>query len=269
MPGISEFFFIDKTTAEYWEIEREYLHPVIDSVKDINSYFVTPESLEKYIFLCNLETKELKKSGALSYIKYGEMQKNKTGVLWPDVPSVKGRRLWYGLGSNVVYRGDLISQNLLRERFYFIEPAEAIASKHFFIIKFNDRSQKDLLIALMNCTFTYFQCEIFGRTNQTGIINIYKPELNQLLIPDPSAIAPVMRDQIIDAYRQLRNCGVPKILDELGFNGDTLSCSPNPLRKNMDLLIYQALGYSESDLRQMYLEFALLVESRKTKELNS
>ena len=269
MPGISEFFFIDKATSEYWEIEKEFLFPVIDSVKDVNSYFVTTKMLKKYIFVCNLEEKKLKNTGALKYIKYGEKQKNKRGDLWPEVPSVKGRSLWYGLSNNALFKGDLISQNLLRERFYFIEPADAIASKHFFIIKFNKREDSELLIALMNSTFTYFQCEIFGRTNQTGILNIYKPELNQVLLPDPNLLSKASREQIIAAYKKLRNCEVPKILDEIGFNRDSNSCSPNLFRKELDILIYKALGYSEVSLNEMYLEFAHLVEKRKSKELNS
>ena len=121
----------------------------------------------------------------------------------------------------------------------------------------------------MNSTFTYFQCEIFGRTNQTGIINIYKPELNQLLIPDPTLIPTALREQIIAAYKKLGNCEVPKILDEIGFDKESNSCSPNLPRKDLDLLIYKALGYSSEDLNEMYVEFANLVESRKSKELNS
>ena len=182
---------------------------------------------------------------------------------------MQGRRNWYSLGDSSLLKGDILSQRLIRERFYFIETSEFVASDHFFIIKFKIRKDKELLTALMNSTFTYFQCEIFGRTNQTGIINIYKPELNQLLIPDPRLIPAALREQIIVAYRKLRNCEVPKILDEIGFDKESNSCSPNSPRKDLDLLIYRALGYSSEDLNEMYLEFAHLVDSRKLKELNS
>jgi hypothetical protein len=267
--GITEFFFVDLPTAKHWGIEKNYLLPALDSVQNANSYFLSKKQIDKYLFSCEKNKSELKNTPTLDYITYGESQRTRKGIRWPDVTSVQGRKNWYSLGDSSVLKGDLLSQRLIRERFYFIETSDFVASDHFFIIKFKNRKDKELLTALMNSTFTYFQCEIFGRTNQTGIINVYKPELNQLLLPNPSAITSIMRDQIIDAYRQLRNCEVPKILDELGFDREILSCSPNPLRKSMDLLIYQALGYSESDLQDMYLEFALLVESRKTKEMNS
>jgi hypothetical protein len=267
--GITEFFFVDLPTAKHWGIDQDYLLPALDSVQNANSYFLSRKQIEKYLFSCEKSKSELKNTSTLKYINFGEGQQTKKGVRWPEVTSVQGRKNWYSLGDSYLLKGDLLSQRLIRERFYFIETSDFVASDHFFIIKFKNRKDKDILTALMNSTFTYFQCEIFGRTNQTGIINIYKPELNQLLIPDPAAISSIMRDQIIEAYRQLRNCEVPKILDELGFDKESDSCSPNSLRKELDLLIYKALGYSAEDLNEMYLEFAHLVESRKSKELNS
>ena len=268
-PGITEFFFVDRATVNHWNIEEDYLLPALDSVQSINSYYVRKDQIDKFLFTCDSPKSRIKNTGALKYIMHGEKQKNRRGDYWPDVTSVQGRKNWYSMGEISQFGGDVLSQCLLRERFYFIEVKDFIASNHFFIIKFKERKDKDLLIALMNSTFTYFQCEIFGRTNQTGIINIYKPELNQLLIPDPKLITSALREQIIAAYKKLRSCEVPKILDEIGFDKETNSCSPNSPRKELDLLIYKALGYSAEDLNEMYLEFAHLVESRKSKELNS
>jgi len=267
--GITEFFFIDSSTINHWKIESEYLLPVLDSVQNAHSYFLKISQIEKYLFSCELSKSDLKNTSALEYISFGESQKTKKGIQWPKVTTVQGRKKWYALGDGSLLKGDLLSQRLIRERFYFIETANFIASDYFFVIKFLSRKDKDLLIAFMNSTFTYFQCEIFGRTNQTGIINIFKPELNKLLIPDPKLIPSTLREQIIIAYKKLRNCEVPKILDEIGYDKKSNSCSPNPQRKELDLLIYKALGYSSKDLHEMYLEFAHLVESRKSKELNS
>lgn len=267
--GITEFFFIDRATINHWKLEDDFLLPVLDSVQNAYSYFLKVKQIDKYLFSCELPKSALKNTSALKYISFGESQKTKKGIEWPKVITVQGRKNWYALGDSSLLKGDLLSQRLIRERFYFIETADFIASDHFFVVKFLIRSDKDLLIAFMNSTFTYFQCEIFGRTNQTGIINIYKPELNQLLIPDPKLFSPAMREQIISVYKNLRNCKVSKILEEIGFDSESNSCSPNPLRKDLDRLIYQALGYSDEDLNEMYLEFAHLVESRKTKELNS
>jgi hypothetical protein len=267
--GITEFFFVDLPTAKHWGIDQDYLLPALDSVQNANSYFLSRKQIEKYLFSCDKSKSELKNTSTLKYINFGEGQQTKKGVRWPEVTSVQGRKNWYSLGDSSLLKGDLLSQRLIRERFYFIETSDFVASDHFFIIKFKNRRDKDLLIAFMNSTFTYFQCEIFGRTNQTGIINIYKPELNQLLIPDPKLIPSALREQIIAAYKKLRNCEVPKILDEIGFDKESNSCSPNSPRKDLDLLIYKALGYSSEDLNEMYLEFANLVESRKSKEHNS
>jgi hypothetical protein len=267
--GITEFFFVDLPTAKHWDIDEDYLLPALDSVQNANSYFLPKGQIEKYLFSCDKSKSELKNTSTLKYISFGEGQKTKKGVPWPEVTSVQARKNWYSLGDSSLLKGDLLSQRLIRERFYFIETSEFVASDHFFIIKFKIRKDKELLTALMNSTFIYFQCEIFGRTNQTGIINIYKPELNQLLIPDPKLIPSALRDQIIAAYYKLRNCEVQKILDEIGYDKESNSCSPNSLRKDLDFLIYKALGYSSEDLHEMYLEFAHLVEGRKSKELNS
>lgn len=264
--GVTEFFFIDQATVEHWGIEERFLIPMLDSVQDANSYYLPENQIKKFLFSCEKTKAELKNTSALNYIIFGEGQKNKKGIRWPDVTSVQGRKNWYSLGDSTLLKGDMLSQRLIRERFYLIETANFIASDYFFIIRFINRKDKELLMALMNGTFTYFQYEIFGRTNQTGVINIFKPELNQILIPDPTFLSQDVRDKIIMAYKQLRDCSVPKILDELGFDSKLNTCTPNPLRKELDLLIYKVLGYTELDLQRMYLEFALLVQSRKAKE---
>lgn len=267
--GITEFFFLDFPTAKHWGIDQEYLLPALDSVQNANSYVLSKKQIEKYLFSCHKSKLDLKNTSTLNYINFGEGQKTNKGIRWPEVTSVQSRKNWYSLGDSSLLKGDLLSQRLIRERFYFIETSDFVASDHFFIIKFKNRKDRDLLTALMNSTFTYFQCEIFGRTNQLGILNIYKPELNQLLLPDPKLFTSESRERIIDAYNKLRTCEVPKILEELGFDNVSDTCTPNPPRNELDYLIYKELGYSAEDLNSMYLEFVHLVESRKAKELHS
>ena len=91
--------------ARNWqgEIEEKYLKPVIKSPKESQSIIIDPEKLKYRIFICNKSKAELKKEGdigALKYIEWGEKQRTTDNILWMDVPSVQGRKYWWGIEQN-------------------------------------------------------------------------------------------------------------------------------------------------------------------------
>lgn len=114
--GINEFFFLEEIedekpkmkenkickNARGWkgEIEEKYLRPVIKSPKESKSIKIDTTKLRYKIFICTKSKAELKKAGelgALKYIEWGEKQKTKANIKWVNVPSVSGRKYWYGI----------------------------------------------------------------------------------------------------------------------------------------------------------------------------
>lgn len=114
--GINDFFYL-KPLEEFdsnkrslkvqngrgyeCEIEIQYLKKVIKSPKESHKILLD-ESFKSDIllFVCNSTMDELLKLnhfGARNYIEWGEKQRNKEGILYPEVSSVSGRKNWYSL----------------------------------------------------------------------------------------------------------------------------------------------------------------------------
>jgi len=95
--GVNEFFYLDDEAQRKWQIEKEFLKPVIKSPRECKSIIVDPSKLKFKVFMCSKPKNELSGTNALKYIEWGEKQTTEDGVPWPKVPSVNGRRLWYSL----------------------------------------------------------------------------------------------------------------------------------------------------------------------------
>lgn len=132
--GINEFFYLEeikerkpskKNCAWYrnargWEgeIEKKYLKPVIKSPKESQSIIIDPKKLKFNIFICNKNKSELKRAGdigALKYIEWGEKQRTKQNIPWTEVPSVKGRKYWWGITEK--QPGPILFQMINNDRF--------------------------------------------------------------------------------------------------------------------------------------------------------
>jgi N-6 DNA Methylase/Eco57I restriction-modification methylase len=114
--GVNDFFYLQEVkdekakrkgnvickNAKGWqgEIEEKYLKPIIKSPKESQSIRIDTSKLKYKIFICNKSKAELRKEGdlgALKYIDWGEKQKTKNNMRWTDVPSVQGRKYWWGI----------------------------------------------------------------------------------------------------------------------------------------------------------------------------
>ena len=264
--GINEFFILDDATIKQWGIEKKYLKPLLRSVKEVNTYFVEKNELSGSLFFCNYSKKELKGTNALKYIQWGEKQQTKKAVFWPNVESVQGRSNWYSIGAEILKNADILSNNFIDSRFFFIEAGDFSVANTFFIVKFTNTADRELLIALMNSSLIYLFTEIYGRKNLgEGLLTIYGPEIKQIPVPDPKLFDGKARVGISNSYSKLRINPIQDIFSELGFDPLNLTVSPHKDRYEFDLKIIRALGYDEPELLEVYNSLVDLVRQRKSK----
>lgn len=264
--GINEFFILDDATIKQWGIEKKYLKPLLRSVKEVNTYFVEKNELRGSLFFCNYSKKELKGTNALKYIQWGEKQQTKNAVLWPNVESVQGRDNWYSIGAEILKNADILSNRFIDSRFFFIEAGDFSVADTFFIVKFTNSADRELLIALMNSSLVYLFTEIYGRKNLgEGLLTIYGPELKQIPVPDPKQFTAKARIGILNSYSKLRGNVIQDIFSELGFDPLNGTVSSHKDRHEFDLKIMRALGYEESELSEVYNSLVDLVRQRKSK----
>ena len=264
--GINEFFILDDATIKQWGIEKKYLKPLLRSVKEVKTYFVEKNELSGSLFFCNYSKKELKGTNALKYILWGEKQQTKKAVFWPNVESVQGRSNWYSIGAEILKNADILSNRFIDSRFFFIEAGDFSVADTFFIVKFTNSADRELLIALMNSSLIYLFTEIYGRKNLgEGLLTIYGPELKQIPVPDPKQFTTKARIGILNSYSKLRGNPIQDIFSELGFDPLNGTVSPHKDRYEFDLRIMRALGYEEAELLEVYNSLVDLVRQRKSK----
>ena len=207
--GINDFFYLKPlegksvpgtlrvTNAQGWvgEIEEGCLRPVIKSPKEAAGLVVEPQKLRYRLFLPPVDPSspdplgELQKRYPLAYeyVKWGEQQRTPQDQSWSHVPSVKGRKAWWLLGERKP--ASFLTMGFIDRRFFILENAGVLASDVMFEWDFRDSSMFELNMALVNSTLTYLLLEMIGRQNLgDGVLKIIGPELNALLIPDPSII---------------------------------------------------------------------------------
>ena len=70
--GANEFFYLDDEDIRHWEIEEEFLKPVIKSPRECKSILIDPSQLKFKLFMCHKDEAALKGTAAWKYIEYGE-----------------------------------------------------------------------------------------------------------------------------------------------------------------------------------------------------
>jgi hypothetical protein len=230
--GINDFFYLEPLgsgsapgtlrvkNAQGWvgEIEEECLRPVIKSPKEAAGLVVEPQKLRYRLFLPPVDPslpdphQELQDRYPLAYeyVKWGEQQHTPQGQSWSHVPSVKGRKAWWLLGERKP--ASFLTMGFIDRRFFVLENAGVLASDVMFEWDFRDPSMFGLSMSLVNSTLTYLLLEMLGRQNLgDGVLKIIGPELNALLIPDPSIICDTDREKIAKAYEKLKKREVMQI----------------------------------------------------------
>lgn len=89
--GANEFFYLDEKKALQWNIENEFLQPVIKSPRECKSILINSSDLSVKVFVCQKDKKDLKGTIALDYIEWGEKRK------FHENASVSGRKKWWSL----------------------------------------------------------------------------------------------------------------------------------------------------------------------------
>lgn len=161
---------------------------------------------------------------------------------------------------------DLISNRFIGNRLFFIEGDNYIVGDTFFIASFKDKSMKEIFLASLNSTISFLNVLVTGRKNMgDGVLLFYGPEFNNLEIVIPKNNIP----KIKVIYSKLKQRVVLEILDELGFDKtqSIRNQDPNPLpdRKELDDLIFDELGLTLEERKEVYWATAELVKERLDK----
>ncbi len=238
--GSNSFFLINDDTISTWQLEDEFLSPVINSPKEMSCLLVRPEKLPYKLFLCPKEKFALSGTAALNYIEWGEYQ----GIHRKS--TCKQRQRWYDLGKRVI--PSLHFQRVINTTVRTVYTPDGCYSMDNFAELHLSEDLRHLMCLILNSTFFQLVVNVNGRSNLGGgalTVQIY--ELENLL------------------------CVNPNLLLGIDINQDVLTSSkwdvlnPSPERLYIDNIIFDILELTQGERDGVYEAVTKLVTTRLEK----
>jgi hypothetical protein len=239
------------------EIEAEFLKPVIKSPRELKTIMVRLEDLNYLVLMCHKQKKELKGKKVLDYILWGEKQK------FHLRPTCKGRTSWWDLGERET--GDLSYSYVIGEIHKIPINQKFYVDCNLFDIILKTNESFCIAYFLNSAVFRLF-LELAGR-EMTGALTVLKVQVFELekqfvLLPNYWKID-------LPSFDKFSKRIISSLITELGFNPvkPIREQEPNPLpdRKALDDIVFDALGLTEEERKEVYWAVAELVKARLDK----
>lgn len=260
---INEFFHVTPQVSEQFDIEGEYLLPLIKSPKDSVRIPMTVDELELRIFVCRKSKAQLERlghTGALEYIEWGETQTYESGEFqglpWPEGTWVSKRQPgWYALPDSETNLAQVfIAAAYGTRHMHRFCDSPVIADKRLYFVEGSGVDNK-LLAALINSSITSLATELTGRvTMGDGALELTVEDARDyLLVPDLRKLSVAGRKAISSAFKDLCKREIGDVFEEVKRKD----------RKALDEAILTAVGLDPKKyLKPIYEALCELVQER-------
>jgi len=249
--GANEFFYLDDEKIAKWGIERKFLRPVIKSPRECKTIKIKNEPLSTKIIICHKSKNQLKGTNLLKYINWGEKQITDEGVNWNEVPSVKGRELWYAINEN--YSDNFIIPRTFNDAYICHVGGINYSDRFYGIVS----SERKLITYFNSMIFVLFTESLAKQGLGLGALDLNIRELVKIPL-----IINFKKNVLIK--REVRS-----VFEEIGVNDSKLIRSQElnllPDRKALDDIIFDALGLTKAEREEVYYAVCELVQNRLNK----
>ena len=283
--GANEFFYLEPTgqpapkgllyvkNSAGWEgyIEEEFLKPVIKSPKELKTIIVKEEDLKYKVFMCHKSKEELQGTYTLEYIEWGEKQ----GC--HKRPTCTSRQRWWELpylkSSSFIFKkgyGDFFAQFLVESRNIFIDQT-------FYYWECED---PEIWSIYLNSSFFIMFLKISTSTGLgEGLLRPTTFEIENIVLPQPEPIElrylktnGFLTRPIKSIFEELgfpkctqKNCNHPEHPYEYVKPDEVSFDSIMPDRRELDRIIFEAIGLTEEEQLEVYRTVVKLVKNRLLK----
>ncbi len=226
-PGISAFF----APKDGLPVEPAFKRPFLRTLRGVDGYVLQPQDAKAELLFWEGEP-ELP-PGVQRWIEDGAARTSRSGVPWPEVPSVRANQPWYRL--RAVPTGDVVLPQFRHARHVVHDnPRGLPVNNSAWWGRFLDPAWRELGVALLNCSWAALAAEVRGRTNLgEGLLTCYGPDFAALPLPHPGRLE---GGAIVQAWRVLRRRRA------LPFPED----AKQPDRHALDAAVFAALGLPAS-----------------------
>jgi len=155
--GNNDFFYLTEEKINKWQIESQYLLPVVKTPRELNKIAFVAKDLKYKLLYIENDKKELKETNVLKYIELGE----RLGI--NNAPTFKNRRQWYQLPK--LKTAPLLWVDLHWEKHICHLNIDNVPFEHnYYGIDAKNKRNNPLLCAFLNSTVSWLFMEILGRT---------------------------------------------------------------------------------------------------------
>ena len=272
--GANDFFYLDEEAQKKWNIEKEFLKPLIKSPKECETLVIDPGKLMFKVFICNKPKSELKGTNALKYIEWGEnkvieikMGGDKGTKIkgYHNLETIKNRKLWYELPK--LPSADILFRQFFNEIFnYPMNPNNTLTDHTFYYVTLTNKNDVPKLCLILNSSLCWLLTEMYGRKNMgEGVLTTYGPEMKPLLVLDFKLI----KESQIKVFDKISRREIKPIYAELGIDPTKpiREQEPKPLpdRAELDNIIFDELGLTKEERKEVYWAVCELVQQRLSK----
>ena len=236
------------------EIEEEFLKPVIKSPRECRTIIINPDDLRYRLFMCHKGKGELRSSKALEYIEWGEEQG------YHLRPSCRGRYEWWFLPD--------ISHARLHFNYLINDVGRTFVGNCYASDNFHEIGVPDEYAIFLNSViFMLFQGIVARANFGGGLAKIQTYELQRMLVGRFEDKNTKLVDETLNVKIRyiFTECGIdPKSDIPIGEQ------EPNPLpdRKALDDIVFDALGLTAEERKEVYRAVCQLVWERISKARN-
>lgn len=275
--GANEFFYLDKKAQKKWKIEKEFLKPVIKSPRECRSILIRPENLKYKVFMCHKPKEELKGTGALEYIKWGEKvklkikrgsERGKTIRGYQHLETIKNRKNWYDLGKWKISRNILAMFEDIRKYCFWNNPLAYIDAALYWVYPKNKEDEKGLCGVLNSTLFSLWKELVARPPEGLGVLQMKVYHYNEMPILNPELLKS-FESKIKKIFNNFIKREIKSIFEECGINPKKpiRDQEPNPLsdRKALDDIIFDILGLTKQERKEVYWAICELVKNRLEK----
>lgn len=256
-------WYFSEMNNQHYLMERIYFQPLFKTQREASNLDVDLNKLKYRVLICNEKKSSLRKFSVrlLKYIEDAERSPHKVQNKPTNQQRQKkdGSQDWFNLGEDL-FVGDFIFPSKVGEKFRLIDNrnTKVFCDKVNYNVKVNEEYIKysDIIFLLMNSTLFRFFFDLFSRQltgNQTlSDVDVYVLEKN--LVPDPTLFSNYKKE-FQNILKSLKSRDQDTIYKEVNY----------PDRQKLDEIIFEVLGLSKSDLKELYKVETDYVKQRSLK----
>lgn len=240
--GANDFFLLNSEKMLAWQIEDDFLCPIINSPKEVKHLLVDSEQLPYQLFMCHESKQRLRGTAALRYIESGESQRIE------QRPSCRTRPRWYDVGQRPIphLSFPLVIGSAVRTLY---TPDGCYATNNFAEIHLPTNLRVRFCYSL-NSTLFQLMVNVNGRSGLGGgALTIMIYELENLLCVNPNLLNINGRADSLDILKS--------------EDWDVLA--PSPARRYIDDIIFDILELTQGERDGVYEAVTQLVTTRLEK----